>query len=177
MHIKKLGISTVAAVAAITSFSLWTAGAATGNPQAAADEPGSIVEDYSYPGAALIQQKYNVVLTSGDGHIVFADCATPPDGNVGVLQVRSTENVGKDGLVCFKVLAATGRLALRLPAVYEIRGDGKVSGAGHKMKADLTTDAGQHSTVDVAGYGSTPVGIGSNPNNAPTTLLQLTVSP
>ncbi|WP_051792024.1 hypothetical protein [Amycolatopsis jejuensis] len=173
MHIKALGA--IGAAAAIASFGLWTAQAAPDKPHAAADGQAPLVEDYSYPGAAEIQQKYHVILTSGDGHIVFADCTTPPVGNVGVLEVRSTENVGKDGLVCFKVLGSTGHLELRLPAVFEIRGDGRTSGAGHKMKADLTTDAGQHSTVDVAGYGSTPVGIGANPNNAPTTLLQLTV--
>jgi len=177
MHIGKSGIGAVSAAATIAAFSLWTGLASADNAHSAADQPGPLVEDYSYPGAADIQQKYNVVLTSGDGHIVFADCATPPDGNVGVLQIRSTETVGKDGLVCFKVLGATGRLSLKIPAVFEIRGDGRVAGSGHKMKADLTTDAGQHSTVDVGGFGSVPVGIGANPNNAPTTLLQLTVNP
>lgn len=177
MHIGKPGIGTVFTVATIATFSLWTGLASADNTNSTADEPASLVEDYSYPGAADIEQKYHVVLTSGDGHIVFADCATPPDGNIGVLQVRSTETVGKDGLVCFKVLGTTGRLSLRIPAVFEIRGDGRVAGSGHKMKADLTTDAGQHSTVDVGGFGSVPVGIGANPNNAPTTLLQLTVNP
>jgi hypothetical protein len=176
MHFtKKIAITAVVA-AGLATAGVWSAAAATGSTQAD-DTPPPIVEDYSYPGAAAILAQYNVTLISGDGHILFADCSTPPVDNVGVMQVRSTENVGNNGLVCFKVLAPTGHLELRIPAVYEIRGDGRATGAGHKVKAEVTTDAGQHSTVDVNPSGSTQVGIGANPNNAPTTLLQLTAAP
>ena len=177
MHLtKKLAVAATVA-AGLATAGMWTASAASEPVQADEDTQPSVVEDYSYPGAAAIQANYGVTLISGDGHIIFADCATPPVDNVGVLQVRTTESIGTNHLICFKILAPTGHLELHIPAVYEIRGDGRATGAGHKVKADLTTDAGQHTTVDVAPVGSTQVGVGANPSNAPPTLLQLTVAP
>jgi hypothetical protein len=176
MRIRAASVAVVGLAAAIATFGAWTAQATSDKSAQTTDEPQPIVENYAYPGAASIEAQYHVTLISGDGHIVFADCATPPTGNVGVLKVHSTENVGTDGLVCFKILASTGHLELRIPAVYEIRGDGQTSGTGHRVKAEVTTDAGQHSTVDVNPSGSTQVGIGAGPNNAPTTLLQLSAA-
>jgi hypothetical protein len=146
--------------------------------QSAAETQPNLVEDFNYPGAAAIAAADNVVLVSGDGHILFADCNTGPSNNIGLIKVHSTDNVGAnhDGLVCFQVTASTGHLELKLPAVYEIRGDGQVPGAGHKGTADLTTDDGTHTTVTINPSGSTPVGIGANPTNAPTTLLALNVT-
>lgn len=142
---------------------------------AAPDGQPAVVEDFSYPGAAQIFADHGVQLTSGDGHIVFADCATPQGPGVGLLQVRTTEMIGEngEGFLCFQVLAPTGYLNLLVPAVYEIRGDGTTSGSGHKVRAELTTDAGARSTVEVNPSGSTPVGIGAQPGNPPTTLLRL----
>jgi hypothetical protein len=142
------------------------------------DNGGSIVEDGSYPNAAQIEQAENIVLISGDGHIVLADCSTSPQHNVGVMRVWTTDQIGPNnqGLVCFKVLASTGILNLRVPAVFEIDGDGKVAGAGHKATAKLTTDDGTQTSVTVNPDGATPVGIGADPNNEPTTLLQLKVT-
>jgi hypothetical protein len=141
------------------------------------DDAGSIVEDYSYPGAAAILEAQHVKLISGDGHILLTDCATPPAGDIGLIKVHTTEEIGPDnqGLICFKVTHATGRLDLEVPAVYEIRGDGQRPGAGHECTAELTTEAGEHTKVVVNPSGSTPVGIGADPNNQPTTLLQLKV--
>jgi hypothetical protein len=145
---------------------------------AADDVQPSLEEDYGYPGAAAILETHHVKLISGDGHVLFADCATPPAGDIGLIKVRTTEEIGPDnrGLICFKVTRAPGRLDLEIPAVYEIRGDGQRPGTGHKATAELTTDAGQHTTVDVNPSGSTPVGIGADPDNEPTTLLQLKVT-
>jgi hypothetical protein len=142
------------------------------------DEPDSIVEDYRYPNAEEILATHNVKLVAGDGHILFADCASPVVDNIGVIKVRTTEEIGPDnrGLICFKVLRAPGRLDLEIPAVYEIRGDGQRAGTGHKCTAELTTDDGEHTKVEVNPSGSTPVGIGADPNNDPTTLLQLRVT-
>jgi len=168
-------IATAAAV--VATFGVWTAQAAASSAGTAADAQPSLVEDFAYPDAATIQANYGVVLISGDGHILFADCRTPPAGNIGVLQVFAVGDAGSTKQICFKVLATAGRLDLKVPAVFEIVGDGQIKGAGHKVKADLTTDAGVHSTVDVDPSGSTQVGVGSNPSNAPTTLLQLTVTP
>ncbi len=177
MHLtRKVAIAATIA-AGLVIGGVWTAAAAPSSSQADGDTPPSLVEDYAYPGAAAILANYNVTLISGDGHIIFADCATPPVENVSVIQVRSSANVGTNRLVCFKVLAPTGHLEMRIPAVYEIRGDGWVRGAGHKVQAELTTDAGQHTTVDLDPSGSTQVGVGSDPTNAPTTLLRLTATP
>src|SRR3954451_12363058 len=69
------------------------------------DNGGSIVEDGSYPDAAAIEGAQHIKLISGDGHILFADCATPPVNDIGVLKVRTTEQIGPGdaGLACFKI--------------------------------------------------------------------------
>jgi hypothetical protein len=92
--------------------------------------------------------------------------------------VRTTEAIGPggSGLACFKVTAPTGWLALEVPAVYEIRGDGQRTGTGHPLTADVTTDDGDETTVRVNPSGSTQVGIGISPDNEPTTLLRLTAT-
>ena len=169
-----LGVLAVGAVA-----SLGTLGIAQASKQRPADTgQQSLVEDFSYPNAAAIQTQYGVTLTSGDGHILFADCTTPPTGNIGLIQVHSTAAVGANdsGTVCFKVTAASGELSMTIPGVYEIRGDGQAAGSGHKLTADLTTDAGAHTTATVNPSGSTPVGVGTSPTADPTTLLKLTAS-
>jgi hypothetical protein len=152
---------------------------AQASPQSTAEDQPSTVEDYTYPGADTILANYGVVLISGDGHILFSDCATPPTGPLGLIKVRTTDSLGpdEDRLVCFAVTGTTGHLKLKVPAVYEIRGDGPTPGTGHKLQAQLTTDAGVHTTVDVNPSGSTQVGVGASPGNAPTTLLQLDVTP
>jgi hypothetical protein len=171
---KKLAVAAAVAIGLATA-GVWTASAASNATQADDTQP-SLVEDYTYPGAAQILAQYNVTLISGDGHIIFADCATPPVENVSVMQVRSTENVGTNGLVCFKVLSPTGHLELRIPAVYEIRGDGLTTGAGHSVTAQLTDTTGTQTSVAVDNDGSTAVGIGTDPNAAVTTLLKLTAT-
>jgi hypothetical protein len=142
------------------------------------DNGGSIVEDGAYPGAGDIEATQHIRLISGDGHILLADCATTPVNDIGVMKVWTTDVIGPDGqgLVCFRVTASTGLLNLNVPAVYEIRGDGQRAGAGHKATAEVTTDAGVHTSVTVNPSGSTQVGIGTSPNADPTTLLQLKVT-
>jgi hypothetical protein len=143
----------------------------------AADAPGSIVEDFSYPGAAAIEASLNVKLISGDGHILLADCATQPVDNVGVVRVWTTEQIGANGAgqICFKVSGPVGRLALNVPGVYEIRGDGQQAGFGHQLTAVVQTQTGPPVSVVVNPSGSTQVGIGTDPNADPTGLLELRV--
>jgi hypothetical protein len=145
-----------------------------GSAANAEDAQPSVVEDYSYPGADQILSNYHVELISGDGHILFATCPTGPD-TVGLIQVRSTNLVGQagDGRICFRVVTAPGHLTMKIPAVFSIRGGGLAQGQGHKVKAELTTDSGQHSAVDVDPHGTTQVGVGNDPTGSPTTLLQL----
>jgi hypothetical protein len=150
------------------------------NPPAgtAPDAGPSIVEDGAYPGAAAIEADQHIRLISGDGHIMLADCATPPVNNVSVLKVYTTEEIGPDGLglICFKLTGIPGLLNLEVPAVYEIRGDGQRTGFGHQVTAKVTTDAGDVQEVVVNPSGSTQVGIGTSPDAAPTTLVQLKVT-
>lgn len=174
MHNRTKALLLTASIGAAVSLGLWTASADPART-AQSDQQTTLVEDFSYPGADSIAAEYGVTLISGDGHIIFADCDSPRENDIGVLQVRTTEVIGSDGegLVCFKVLATPGRLDLMVPAVYEIRGDGYAPGAGHDVTAELTTDSGQRTTVAVNPSGSTPVGIGASPDNEPTTLLRL----
>ena len=163
------------------------AGAVTVAPGPAGPEPapvaapvpaGSAVEGFAYPGAAAILRDHGVTLLTGDGHVLFADCATAPVNGVGVLKVWTTESVGPggQGLVCFRITGASGWLDLRVPAVYEIRGDGQRSGTGHAVTAHLITEDGDRTSVAVDPSGSTQVGVGASPANEPTTLLRLTVT-
>jgi hypothetical protein len=142
------------------------------------DAGGVIVEPGAYPDAAAVEAAQHIRLISGDGHILLADCSTPPVNDVGVIKVRTTEEIGPDGLglVCFRAIAPAGLLNLEVPGVYEIRGDGQRSGTGHQMTAKVTTDAGVQTSVTVDPSGSTQVGIGASPDNDPTTLLQLKVT-
>ena len=137
----------------------------------------SIMERFSYPNAAQILEQLNVRLISGDGHILLADCDTAPVNNVGVVHVWTTELIGPDagGHICFRVTGPTGRLDLEVPGVYSIRGDGQQQGYGHQLTAVVDTPSGTPKTVVVNPSGYTPVGIGVDPDNEPTTLLQLRV--
>jgi hypothetical protein len=175
--VRALGIA-----ASVAALSAAAAGLAfIGGPAAAeaADEaPQPLVEDFRYPGADAILAQQNVKLISGDGHIVIADCATPVEGDLGLLKVQTTdETIGSDGIgrVCFKILGSTGLLNLEVPGVYEIRGDGQRSGTGHQVTATVKPDDGEKQVVQVDPDGSTPVGQGDDPDSAPTTLLELVV--
>lgn len=79
----------------------------------------SLVEDYSYPGAAQIKETRGIELFRGDGRITLADCTS--DANL--IRVESlTEDV------CFAVQGDTGWLSLRLEAVFLVgAGDQDVS--------------------------------------------------
>lgn len=173
-------IRRAALAASVTALSCVAAGLAfiggSAAAQAVDEVPQSLVEDYAYPNAAEILVKDKVELISGDGHIVIADCTMPVQGNVGLLKIRTTdEAIGPDGIgrVCFKILRQRGLLNLRVPGVYEIRGDGQKSGAGHQVTATVKPDDGEQTVVQVDPDGSTPVGQGKDPDSAPTTLLQL----
>ncbi|MEV6648091.1 hypothetical protein [Amycolatopsis sp. NPDC051371] len=168
-----LGTAAIAAVAvAVVSIATVPASGAA----SAADEQPSAVESYIYPGADAVLASDRVQLISGDGHILYKPCPSPE--TPGLIIVRSTDRIGSasTGKLCFEVTAATGHLTLKIPNVYAIRGDGTSSAAGHKLKAQLTTDAGAHTTVDVNPNGDTQVGIATTPPGDATTLLQLDAS-
>jgi hypothetical protein len=148
----------------------------SGGTASAADEQPSAVEDYSYPGADAILASDHVQLISGDGHILYKPC--PPAEAPGLIIVRSSDSIGSlgNGRICFEVTAAVGHLTLKIPNVYAVRGDGTDATAGHKLKAELTTGAGVHTTVDIDPNNDTEVGVAATPPGDPTTLLQLDAS-
>lgn len=152
---------------------------AQANQAPAAEDQPSAVEDYSYPGREKILAEDNVKLVSGDGHIIYADCDQPPTGPIGLIEVHSTDitvGKGEDGVVCFKVIGSNGFLTLLLPDVFEVYGDGRQPGTGHKGKAEVVSQSsGQHKIVDLNPSGSAQVGVGS-PGGEPSTLLRLEIT-
>lgn len=80
----------IAVIAAVVGATVAGSTAVARPATAAADAQTILVEDFSYPGAAQIQAQYGITLTSGDGHIVFADCHTSQGLGKGLLQVFTT---------------------------------------------------------------------------------------
>lgn len=167
--------TSAAAVGVIGSLSAWRSSDHAAAD--AADGPGSTVEDYSYPDAAAILASKNVKLIAGDGHLLIADCATAPVDNVSTIKVRTSDiKEGDKGLICFKVLQPTAYLRLEVPGVYEIHGDGDVSGAGHKVSATVKNDEQTFDPTPIPPAGYLHVGLG-NGDALPTTLLELRAAP
>ncbi|MFI6744337.1 S1 family peptidase [Nonomuraea sp. NPDC050451] len=123
--------------------------------------PDSIVERFAYPahfpheyagtsgqtdwGTEKAQEK-NFELISGNGGIIWVSCSSSPENGVGVLKVfpgllNGQPVVGEPHLgvmaVCFKVLAPTGWVKLRIPNVFEVQGDSRSPGAGHDVDATV----------------------------------------
>ena len=138
------------------------------------DAPGSLVEDFSYPGAAqILTDDPRVKLISGDGHIILnATCAASADG-VGRIVVMTTEG---GTAVCFDVLAARGRLTMKIDAVYSIDGRRADDSGAATATASIQPEGGAEQSVTLAKNLTTPVGIGAG-DDIPTTLLELAVSP
>lgn len=154
--------ATAAAVAAVSTFGVSSAREADVDD----DAPPSIVEDYSYPGAAQILQDRALTLISGDGHIMLADCAN----TAGLLQVHafnSADHSSDPGHYCFKVTGPSGYLRMEVPFAYQIRGD------DHTVEATITIN-GQDSTVAVAKDKWTTIGEGAGTD--PATLVELRAS-
>ncbi|BAL88205.1 hypothetical protein AMIS_29850 [Actinoplanes missouriensis 431] len=143
----------------------------------AADTPTSVVEDHRYPGAARILAEQNVKLLTGDGNILFVDCDTPVTGDIGFIEVYTTEiDVNAGNALCFRVNGTKGLLNMEIPAVFEIRGDGQKEGTGHDITATIRSDGEAARVVPVDPDGSTQVGITEDPPRPPATLLQLKVT-
>ncbi|UOX87675.1 hypothetical protein MUY14_39145 [Amycolatopsis sp. FBCC-B4732] len=130
---------------------------------AADDTPPPIVEDYDYPGADQIFAEHGIRLLKGDGHILFTDCAT--SGNR--IEVWSRTN---DATFCFHVTANKGYLSLDLAKVYLIKAD------DHSLKATMLVK-GTPKVVDIEKNSWTSVGEGADPQNGPSSLLELNSGP
>lgn len=146
---------------------------------APADQQQSLIEDFGYPGAARILAEDKVELVSGDGHVLYVPCAAQPPNGIGQLEVHSSDlSVGKneDGVVCFKIIGTHGQITLKIPDVYEIRGDGFGSTAGHKGTAEVVGQTGERKTVTLDPNGARQVGVGQ-PGGKPETLVRLDIKP
>ncbi|MDG4807731.1 hypothetical protein O7634_13315 [Micromonospora sp. WMMD1120] len=114
-------------------------------PADAAEEPPSLVEDFSYPGAAAIKQSRDIELIKGDGRITLVDCTDNPE----LIRVESLLRTD----FCFSVKGDSGWLSLRLDGVFLIHsGDQKVAA---KVAAN-----GVEETVNIRENSIQQVGIG-----------------
>jgi hypothetical protein len=170
-------IGAVVAAAVVLGGVLTGSGAALSADPVPGETPPSVVEDYAYPFAAQILAEHDVKLISGDGGILFANCADEPPitSPIRFMHVWTSELAAEK--LCFKVMRPSGHIELEVPGVYEIRGDGNGQGNGHKATAIVRTDDGVLPPVTINPSGSTQVGQGAGGDNDPTTLLQLVVNP
>jgi hypothetical protein len=172
MRVRKSGLLAVAlaAVSVPAAMLVWSSSAGAA---AAADEPSSLVEDYSYPGAAAIAvADPRINLVSGDGHIILnSTCAAPATG-VGRIAVISDQ--GDASPICFDVLAASGELSMRIDGVFSIDGRKAENGGAATATATIQPSGGAETSVTLNKDKTTPVGIGAGGDR--TTLLELAVS-
>ncbi|GAA2859831.1 trypsin-like serine protease [Nonomuraea rubra] len=120
------------------------------------DVPGSVVEDFRYPGAESID---DIELIRGDGRITLAECTDDP-------QLITVESVGRSKF-CFRVKGDTGWLSLRLDAVFLV-------GSGDQEVEATITANGEEQTVVVPEGEIRPTGT-TDPDFA--VLLELRASP
>jgi hypothetical protein len=131
--------------------------------QADDTQPSSLVEDYSYPGAAAVQAAHQIKLISGDGHIMLATC---DPAATDLITVESYNNINEPQY-CFKVTGTTGYLSLEIPKVFFIwTGDDKVT-------ATVTVSGVEQAPLVIPANDGSPVGSGDTQNHA--VLLELMV--
>ncbi|MFD8917648.1 hypothetical protein ACFV0Y_07500 [Streptomyces sp. NPDC059569] len=105
------------------------------------------VEDFSYPGAAKVQQERGVTLKRGDGHIWLTDVTALND----CVDPSNIAIEARKGVYCFKTNAKSGYLTLELPDAFNIWTQ------DHPVKATLTAD-GKDTVVNAPADDLTPVG-------------------
>lgn len=127
-------------------------------PATADDLPPVAVEDFAYPDADRIHAETGIRLTTGDGNILLADCASA----TGLIEVWAR---GMDKF-CFSVKGDSGRLAMEVPQVYGIKGN------AYKLVADMTVD-GAETSFDIAPNSWTAVGESADPEGRDHTLVEL----
>jgi len=145
---------TAASTAAITM---------TAAPASADDPPPPIVEYFDYPGADQIFAEHGIRLLKGDGHILFTDCAAGQN----LVEVWSRASSTS---FCFRVTADKGYLSLDLAKVYLIKAD------DHALKATMVIK-GVPKVVDIEKNSWTSVGEGADPQNGPSSLVELNSGP
>lgn len=151
-----------AAVSAATLIGFGgTAQAASG-----ADEPPSIVEDYSYPGAAQILADHKLKLIAGDGHILFVTSHEYGKGqcDAGQIQVEEALATAPFGVYyCFSSTGKTGFLTLEVPATFGVH-------TGNTALVATATIGGTEKQfpIEANGYKAVDPGVG---DQLPTAVL------
>jgi len=138
---------------------------------APADDPStSLVEDYSYPGAAQVEATRGIKLIKGDGHIMLADCGSDPNLPPVNLILVQTSRLGSPDETnhCFKATGAKGFLTMEVDDVYFIRGEQDRTVAA-KVEVQEATPVTETERVDPGEW--QPIGIGQGRSAA--TLLEL----
>ncbi|MDO0935750.1 hypothetical protein QQY66_30225 [Streptomyces sp. DG2A-72] len=142
------------ATAAVAAVSLLFTPA---SPAAADDIPPVAVEDFAYPNADQIYADTGIRLTGGDGNILLADC-----GATGLIEVLARD-LDK---FCFSVKGDSGRLAMEVPSVHGIKGN------GYEIVADMTVD-GTETSYDITPNSWTPVGESTDEGEREYALVEL----
>lgn len=128
------------------------------SPAPAAETPPSLVEDYSYPGAARILADHGLTVLRGDGHILFVTSHSYDEGQCapGQIQVEQATSTSPYGFYyCFETRGTQGFLTLDVPGTVGVR-----SGAT-ALRATVTLPAGERSyAVAANGYAATNPGSG-----------------
>jgi hypothetical protein len=135
-----------------------------------ADTPPSLVEDFSYPGAAQLESTRQIKLIKGDGHIMLADCGSDPNlPPKDLILVQTTRpGVPADTNFCFKATGSSGLLTMEIGDVYFIRGEeGRTIAA--KVEVHDATPVTETEQIDPGEW--QPIGIGQSRGAA--TLLEL----
>lgn len=148
-----------AAVVAAAAGAIAAMGGAAANA-AEADQPASLVEDFSYPNADEILARHNVKLKSGDGNILFVACDVPGD----VIKVESYDHADH---VCFQLRGSHGYLSLEIARAVFVYSENKPVEATVVLAGETEPEA----PVEVAANEWTPIGEAANLPSA--TLLEI----
>ncbi|TCB97263.1 hypothetical protein E0H26_13430 [Micromonospora zingiberis] len=144
-------------------------------PGAAADQPGSIVEDFSYPGAAEVLERRGITLHKGDGRIMLVGCGSDPNRPPADLILVQTNDLTLPGgpNFCFKATGTSGYLSMEIPKVYFIRGDNSrtTSATLEVLPADEQSEPAEIKTEKIDPGEWQPVGVGASEGEA--ILLEL----
>ncbi len=145
-------VKRLTALAAVAAAGLLIVPASAAMAEDNAEQPPSLVEDFSYPGAAAIA---DIELLRGDGKITRAECT----GDTSMIVV---ESIARQNF-CFRVTGAGGWLTLRLDRVFIVQ-------AGAQTVEATITSNGEEETVVVPEGELRPTGT-TDPNFA--VLLEL----
>lgn len=147
-----------AALLAAGGVALADNNAALPGAAAAAETPPSIVEDFTYPGAADILAKREILLKKGDGNIILEEeCA--PGGDY--IQIKARLK----GPYCFRVRGNSGWLTLELTEAFVVLGDSR-----HTTEAKFTINGVPDTATIEPGSAE---GIGEGAGGRQAVLLEL----